>query len=65
MTQDTRIDRLEGMMERVNAELSEMRQDMRDMRAEMESKFRTLLLVNVGLWATTVGAIIGLFFKGS
>ena len=63
MTQDTRIDRLEATMERVLVELTENRQDMRDLRREMDSKFRTLLFVNFGLWMTTIGAIIGLFFK--
>ncbi len=60
MTQDFRIDRLEGVIERVTAEQSELRQDMRDLRSDI----RTLLVVNIGLWATTIAAIIGLFFKG-
>ncbi len=63
MTQDPRIDRLEGIMERVVAELSEIRQDLRSMQSATDSKFRTLILINVGLWATTVASIIGLFFK--
>jgi hypothetical protein len=34
MTQDPRIDRLEGVLERIIADQAEYRQDMREMRAE-------------------------------
>ena len=71
MTQDARIDRLEGMMERLVSELTEIRQDMRDIRADLrsmqsttDSKFRTMLLVNTGLWGTTVASIIGFALRG-
>ena len=79
MTYDSRVDRLEGMMERIVVENAEMRQDMRDMRSTMQTmhdniqarigrlqsdidaKFRTLSLLMIGLWGTTVAAIIGVF----
>ncbi len=65
MTQESRIDRLEGIVERLAVEQAENRQDMRDMRREMDSRFRTLLLVNIALWVTSIGSIIGLFFRGA
>ena len=34
MTQDPRIDRMEGVLERIIADQAEYRQDMREMRAE-------------------------------
>ena len=44
MTQESRIDRLEGMMERAFADMEVMRQDTRKMRAdmlEMQTKTRS------------------------
>ena len=65
MTQDPSIDRMEGILERVVAEQSEFRQDLREMRIEIRSRSNTLLVVNLALWATTIGAITGLLIKGS
>lgn len=63
---DPRVDRLEGIMERIASEQSEIRQDMRDLRAELiteiRSRLNTLLTVNLVMWVTIIGAIIGVIF---
>jgi hypothetical protein len=58
---DPRVDRLEGVLERIAAEQSELYQDMRDVRAEIRSRFNTLLTVNLVMWVPIIGTLIGLF----
>ena len=87
MTQDPRIDRMEGVLERIIADQAEYRQDMRQMRAEFQSetqqmrndsrqeaqeirseirsRFNTLLIINIALWVTTIGTLVGFFLNGS
>ena len=98
MTQDPRIDRMEGVLERIIADQAEYRQDMREMRAEfhrenqqmraefqsetqqmrndsrqeaqeirseIRSRFNTLLIINIALWVTTIGTLVGFFLNGS
>ena len=42
MTQDPRIDRMEGVLERIIADQAEYRQDMREMRAEFHRENQQL-----------------------
>ena len=42
MTQDPRIDRMEGVLERIIADQAEYRQDMREMRAEFHRETQQL-----------------------
>ena len=87
MTQDPRIDRMEGVLERIIADQAEYRQDMRQMRtgfqsetqqmrndsrqeaqeirSEIRSRFNTLLIINIALWVTTIGTLVGFFSNGS
>ena len=75
MTSDPRLDRLEGIVEELREEVHTLRSEMRSelnsvraeissVRAEISSRLNTHLVVMVGLWATTLAAILGLFFKG-
>jgi hypothetical protein len=58
---DPRVDRLEGVLERMAQEQSELRQDMREMRQDIRSRFNTLLMVNFLLWVATIGTMVGFF----
>ena len=64
MTSDPRIDRLEGIVEELRDEVRALRTDMTSLRAEISSRLNTHLVVMIGLWATTIVAIVGLLFKG-
>ena len=63
MTTDPRINRLEGVVEELGKEVRELRSDFRSLRSELNSRLNTQLTVSVVLWLTTIGSIIGLFFK--
>lgn len=59
MTQDPRIDRLEERVEGLANEVRELRPDFRSLRSEVNSRFNLMVL----MWMTTIGSIIGLFFR--
>ena len=50
-------------MERVLEEIREIRQDMRQLRAEMNSRFNNIYVLIGATWVTTIGAVIGLYFR--
>lgn len=71
---DQRVSRLEGAYEQVNERLSDLSQaivglradlhnEIRSLRAEMNSRFNILLVLIGTLWATTVGGFIALFAR--
>jgi hypothetical protein len=65
MTQsDPRVDRLEGVLERIVAEQSEMRQDMRDFRQDMREirgEIGNMQTRMLQLWLGTMGTMMAGF----
>jgi hypothetical protein len=65
-TRDPRVDHLEGVLERIASEQTELRQDMRDLRSkvltEIRSRLNTLLTVNLVMWISIISTLMGLFF---
>lgn len=63
MTSDPRLDRVEGIVEEPKTETHALRADIAAFRAEINSRLNIHFMVMVGLWATTLAAISGLYFK--
>ena len=62
MTQsDPRVDRMEGVLERIAVEQSEMRQDMREFRQETRSDMNALQTRMLQLWLGTMGTMMAGF----
>ena len=62
MTQsDPRVDRMEGVLERIAAEQSEMRQDMRDLRADINTLQTRMLQLWLGTMGTMMAGFIAIF----
>jgi chaperonin cofactor prefoldin len=63
---EVRMARLEGAYEQINKRLEAIEADIRELRSSLEtlrrdltSQFRWV----VGLWATTILAVLGLYFR--
>ena len=61
VTSDQRISRLEGAYEQVDKRLDDMHQSIESLRAEMNTRFNTHIVLVGGSWATLMAAIIGLY----
>ena len=64
MATDSRIDRLEVAVDGLRSDVQNLRAEFRDLRSEVNSRINTLLVVSIGLWVTTIGTLVGLFFAG-
>ena len=69
MATDSRIDRLEVTVDALRNDVQNLRSDFRDLRSEfrdfsseVNSRINTLLVVSIGLWVTTIGTLVGLYF---
>ncbi len=54
------LEQLEKRVSRIEVQLDDIRKEINDVRREISANFRWSL----GMWITTVLAIIGLYFKG-
>ena len=70
METEQRVSRLEGAYEQVDRRLDGMersidglRAETGGFRAEVNSRFNTLYIIIAGLWVSTVGLLIGLYFR--
>lgn len=68
MTSEPRIDRLETEVSQtgqrlagVEGELRQIRERLNSLENTMNSRFNNQMTVNLLLWATTIGTIIGFF----
>jgi len=67
---EVRMARLEGAYEQINKRLEAIEADIRELRSSLESLRRDLTAQMasqfrwvVGLWATTILAVLGLYFR--
>jgi hypothetical protein len=65
-TRDPRGDRLEGVLERIASEQTQIRRDISDLRIELRAELRTwfgtLLAVNVVMWVIVIALLVWVFF---
>jgi uncharacterized protein YlxW (UPF0749 family) len=60
---EQRVSRLEGAYEQVDRRLDSVERALESLRAEMNSRFNTLYILIAALWVSTVGLLIGLYFR--
>lgn len=74
MATEERVSRLEGAYEQVDRRLNdlslslealrvELHNEANGLRAEVNSRFNNIYVLMGATWITTIGAIIGLYFK--
>ena len=63
MAVEQRVSRLEGAYEQVDRRLDAMERALEGLRVEMSSRFNTLYVIIAALWVSTVGLLIGLYFR--
>ncbi len=63
MAIEQRVSRLEGAYEQVDRRLDSVERALESLRAEMNSRFNTLYILIAALWVSTVGLLIGLYFR--
>jgi hypothetical protein len=56
---DSRLDDLNGRVEKISSDLSEVRSDLREMRGEIGALQRTIIQVGGGLIGTLIVALLG------
>jgi hypothetical protein len=65
-TADPRVDRVEGLLERIATEQTQLRHDISDLRIELRAELRpwfcTLLAVNLVIWVTVIALLVWVFF---
>ena len=54
---------INGPAAEINQSNDSLRAEMNGLRADMNSRLNTLLVVMVAYWVTLIAAIIGLYFK--
>ena len=63
MAIEQRVSRLEGAYEQVDRRLDSVERALESLRAEMNGRFNTLYILIAALWVSTVGLLIGLYFR--
>ena len=63
MAVEQRVSRLEGAYEQVDRRLDGIERTLEALRSETSSRFNTLYIITEALWVSTVGLLIGLYFR--
>ena len=60
---EQRVSRLEGAYEQVDRRLDGIERTLEALRSDTNSRFNTLYIITAALWVSTVGLLIGLYFR--
>ena len=55
---------IDALRAEMNQSIEVLRNDINSRLSEMNSRINGLFVVTIGLWITTVAAIIGIYFRG-
>ncbi|MCL0046428.1 hypothetical protein M1N18_00365 [Dehalococcoidales bacterium] len=56
--------RIEGAFEQMGKRLNHIESEIRELRGEIRSLYRTMIIILIPMWVTIMGAIIGLALAG-
>ena len=61
---EERMARIEGAFEQMGKRLNHIESEIRELRGEIRSLYRTMIIILIPMWVTIMGAIIGLALAG-
>ncbi len=58
-----RVGRLEERLDRLEAAVNEVRQELRSLRDKVDDHFKWIIGITITMWATTMAAVIASLFR--